>query len=603
MGDVELLVLTVPGELNHLHPVEESGLNRVELVGGGDEEDLGEVEGNSQVVVSEGVVLLGVEDFQEGRGGVSPVVGADLVHFVQHEDRVVRAGLPEALEDSAREGADIGPAVAADLRFVVNPSERGADEVSPHGPGNGAAQGGLPDAGRSDEAEDGPLGTLCEFADGQVLKDSLLDLFEIVVVLVEDLLRLLDVDVVFTGCGPREGEHCVEVGTDQVAFRGFRAHLGQPGKLSLHFLERLFRKHKPRELLPVGLDLFVHLPGFTQLLLDGLHLLAEVVFLLQGIDLLLGLRGDLLLHLEQLHLFEEELVDPLKPGHRFFQLQGVLGLRNREGQVGEDVVGQSPGLLNLLDVVDQFGGKLLAQFYELFEGLLQVLLQGLELQGLLRGFHIADKLDLRQGVGPFQVQLFDAGAENALDEEAHVSAGKLQHPKDQDHRAHPVDVLLHRLFHLGVLLREKEDHPVPVKGLIDGLLRLLTADVEGEGHVGKDRQVPNEDHRKLIGDRVRDVAGIRRPLVGNVEALDGDLFSILFTLLLFRGDRLFLLFVVAHSFSPCSVLMETLFLFLVFGRETVRTPWEKVASVFSSTMGSGNDTLLVKEPKDLSKRR
>ena len=49
--------------------------------------------------------------------------------------------------------------------------------------------------------------------------------------------------------------------------------------------------------------------------------------------------------------------------------------------------------------------------------------------------------------------------------------------------------------------------------------------------------------------------------------------------------------------------METLFLFLVFGRETVRTPWEKVASVFSSTMGSGKDTLLVKEPKDLSKRR
>ena len=45
--DLDLLLLGVSGEMDDLHAVPEGRLNRVENVGGRDEQDLGEVEGNT----------------------------------------------------------------------------------------------------------------------------------------------------------------------------------------------------------------------------------------------------------------------------------------------------------------------------------------------------------------------------------------------------------------------------------------------------------------------------------------------------------------------------------------------------------------------------
>ena len=75
-----------------------------------------------------------------------------------------------------------------------------------------AAERGLADAGRPDEAEDRALLVLLELADREVLDDALLDLLEAVVVLVEDLAHLRDVHVVLVVCGPRQVEDPVEVG-------------------------------------------------------------------------------------------------------------------------------------------------------------------------------------------------------------------------------------------------------------------------------------------------------------------------------------------------------------------------------------------------------
>ena len=54
LGDVQLLVDRVAGELDHLHPVLEGGRDRVEDVRGGDEQHVGEVEREVEVVVAEG---------------------------------------------------------------------------------------------------------------------------------------------------------------------------------------------------------------------------------------------------------------------------------------------------------------------------------------------------------------------------------------------------------------------------------------------------------------------------------------------------------------------------------------------------------------------
>ena len=65
-GDRGLLVGGVAGELDDLQAVAQRGGHGAEIVRGAEEDHLGEVEGELQVVVDEGPVLLGVEDLQQG---------------------------------------------------------------------------------------------------------------------------------------------------------------------------------------------------------------------------------------------------------------------------------------------------------------------------------------------------------------------------------------------------------------------------------------------------------------------------------------------------------------------------------------------------------
>ncbi len=101
-GDVELLLLGVAGEADDLHPVEERPGDRLQDVRGRDEEDLGEVERQVEVVVPERVVLGRVEHLEHRRGGVAAVVGAHLVDLVDHHHRVHRAGVADRADDHAR---------------------------------------------------------------------------------------------------------------------------------------------------------------------------------------------------------------------------------------------------------------------------------------------------------------------------------------------------------------------------------------------------------------------------------------------------------------------------------------------------------------------
>ncbi|OPZ57181.1 MAG: hypothetical protein BWY87_01678 [Deltaproteobacteria bacterium ADurb.Bin510] len=121
--DRELVFLGVAVDFDDLEPVAQGRRDVVDHVGRGDEEDLREVIGHVQVVIHERVVLFGVEGFEQRRGRVAVHVLAELVDFVQHEDRVYRAGLLDAADDAARHGADVGAAVAADLGLVAHAAQ------------------------------------------------------------------------------------------------------------------------------------------------------------------------------------------------------------------------------------------------------------------------------------------------------------------------------------------------------------------------------------------------------------------------------------------------------------------------------------------------
>jgi hypothetical protein len=105
-------------------------------------------------VVDEGVVLRRVEHLEQRGGRVALQRDAELVHLVQQEDRVLRAGLPQTLDDAARHGADVGAAVAADVRLVAGAAQRDAHVLPAQRPGDGLRDGRLAHAGRADEQQD-----------------------------------------------------------------------------------------------------------------------------------------------------------------------------------------------------------------------------------------------------------------------------------------------------------------------------------------------------------------------------------------------------------------------------------------------------------------
>ena len=281
-------------------------------------------------MVAEGEVLLGIEHLEQGRRGIAPEVGPDLVDLVHHEDGVVGPGAPDALDDPTRHGPDVGAAVSSDLGLVADSAQRHPDELPSQGAGDAPAEGRLAHAGRTDEAEDGPLDLLGEGADGQVLEDALLDLHQPVVVFIQDLLGFPQVEIIHRALVPGDREHPVEVVADDGRLGRLGMHLGQPADLRLELLPDLLGDLERDELVLVGFDLLLELGPLPQFLLDGLHLLPQEVLALELVHLSLGLGADLGLHVQELELFGQELIDPLQTVSRVYDLQDLVGLVHRE---------------------------------------------------------------------------------------------------------------------------------------------------------------------------------------------------------------------------------------------------------------------------------
>jgi hypothetical protein len=92
LGDLDLLVLGIALEADELHAVEQ-WLRQVERVRGAHEHHVAEVYVELEVVVLELRVLLGIEHLEQRRGRITAEVLAELVDFVEQEQRVAGPAL------------------------------------------------------------------------------------------------------------------------------------------------------------------------------------------------------------------------------------------------------------------------------------------------------------------------------------------------------------------------------------------------------------------------------------------------------------------------------------------------------------------------------
>ena len=264
--DRDLLVLGVAVQRDELHPVQQRRRDGVHHVRGGDEQHVGQVQLDLEVVVAEGVVLRRVEHLEQRRRRVTPVVGAELVDLVQQDHRVHGTGLGDGPDDPAGQRADVGAPVAADLGLVPDAAERDPGELAAHRAGDRLAQRGLADSGRPAEGQHRTAAAAADelqaavgppLAHGQVLDDPVLDVIQARVVGVQHRPRAGDVVGVLGALVPRHLQERVQPGPDPAGLRRLvRAALE---------LRRLLQRRLADLLRQVGsLD-----PGPVVLLLGG----------------------------------------------------------------------------------------------------------------------------------------------------------------------------------------------------------------------------------------------------------------------------------------------------------------------------------------------
>ena len=202
-----------------------------------------------------------------------------------------------------------------------------------------------------------------QLPDGEELEHAVLHVRQAVVILVEHLARVAQVEVVVGARVPRQLGDPLEIGADHLRFHGLAARALETAELALDFLARRLRQIELRQLLAKLLDLPA-LIVVAELLLDRLHLLAQIHLALALAELFLHLRLDLLLRFEQADLplhVHEHATQPLLDAQR---LEQPLLLGDGELDVAGDEVGELARIGDGVEhLVDDFLGKtaLLAQ--------------------------------------------------------------------------------------------------------------------------------------------------------------------------------------------------------------------------------------------------
>ena len=228
-----------------------------------------------------------------------------LVHLVKNNDWVRRTATLDGLDNSARHCANVCSAVSANLALVVQTTQRNTAKLSAQRSCYALTERGLTNSRRAIEAENWRFQIALELDYGKVLENTVLNLLKTKVVGIELLACAVEVKVVLGNLVPRKVEHQVEVGHLYRVLGNCRVEALELCNLLVKNLCNLLFPHLLLCCLAELLNIAVYI--VTQLLLNGLHLLLEVVVALLLVNLGLNLLLNLLLELEKLLLADKNL--------------------------------------------------------------------------------------------------------------------------------------------------------------------------------------------------------------------------------------------------------------------------------------------------------
>ena len=416
--------------------------------------------------------------------------------------------------------------MAADLRLVADPADRQPFELPPQRPGDRAAERGLADARRADEAQDRAPRVGLQPADGQELEDPVLDLVDVVVVLVEDLAGVPEIEIVLGGLVPRQRRDPLEVAADHAPLRHRRLEPLEPGQLAVGLLADLLGELDRRQLLAQLVDLGLDLVGLAELLLDRLELLAQEVLALALVELGLDLGLDLRAERHHLELAGQDLRQAPQPLGHVDLLEQLLLLLGREPQRAGDQVGRGRwGPSTLATITWSSSGR-----YGTCSTMSVNVCWTLRISAVSSGVCLTTSgaaADLRDQIRLGPDPAFDPDALATLDQHPQRPVRHADHPRDDAEHAHRVQILGRRRLDVGRAAGDHRDRPVSAQHLVDQLDASLLTDVQRDQHVRERDRVAQRQHADALGQLARAGHGhLPGAAVGDADLDHASLLSI-----------------------------------------------------------------------------
>ncbi|OQB89776.1 MAG: hypothetical protein BWX84_02267 [Verrucomicrobia bacterium ADurb.Bin118] len=447
------------------------------------------------------MVLRRIEHLQQGRRGIAPEIGADLVEFIQQDDRVAAFDPAEGLDDPPGQRADISPPVPADFRLVAHAAQGDAGKLAAEGIRHALAEGSLARARRAYQTEDRPFEFFAMFDDRDELKQPLLDLGQSVMLFVENPFSGGQVYFILRDLGPRQGENPIEVMAGHGVFGRGRRDLLQPFEFLLGHLAGFGGQRGFFQLLAQRPQFAAAAFPFAQLALDRAQLFPEKIIPLRfgngrghfRLDFRTE-REDLLLAIEQGQQGIEPLLD--RGGFEQFLPFGEVQVEVDRHQVAEvsGVFGVQRGNLHLIGE----GRRKLDDLLELALGVAQ---QG---GGFHRGLlHVAQQLIAGDQVRDLPGVLGDFDAPEPFNQHPDRVVRKLEHLQDAHRAAHLVEFFGGGIFHLRFALQNRAEQTVAPHRVVNELNAAGRFHEQRRHHVGEYDNIRQPEH----GEGVRQGTG------------------------------------------------------------------------------------------------
>ena len=488
-GNIVFFHAGIAGQLDDVHAVPERAGDAAQIIGGGNKEHMAQIKRDINEMIVEGAVLLRVQRLQQSCRRVAPEVPCQLVDLVQQHQGVGGLGGDHGADDLAGHSTYVGTAVAANLGFVPHAAQTDAHIFAAKAFGDGARNTGLANARRAYQTDDLCLHVRCQLAHGQHFQNAVLDLFQAVVVPIQNLLGAVDIQIIHGHGVPRQIQTGIQIGTDD---RGFLITALHPGQ-AVYLLEQLFLavlgKVKLPDLAAVIIGLGVGIVPFAQFVVDDVQLLVQVVIALVLVHGLVDLFRDLLFDLHHLTFAAQHLHKALQTAVEGVLVHHSLLVLIAEQEVCRHILGEEHGIIAGNDGEHHVLGKARVHTQILVKAGLEGAEQRLGLHslfGLCSTYR--SRAHGRQQKIAGGIQLGQLGAVLTLHQHLDQLVRHAQHLLDLSYYAVGVQVLLSGLTGLHLLLGNQKYVGVVGHGPLHGGNALFPPDFKMNKVVGEHHQ-------------------------------------------------------------------------------------------------------------------